>query len=516
MFRLNLQKLFLLLTVLAVLFTFANSYYTTYQVQKQRLIDSTLEANRVYAAKLAETTNNSLESSQKQLAYSAAVLAKDFTNEALLNEEVKRLFQQSNYFNSVSIVNSKAIVAAIFPLTIPVKGNTLSDGARQSFNTRKPLVTDPFIAPTGRYLASVSHPIYHENGDYLGYIAGTIYLNQDNMFFKLLGQHPYNDGSYLYVVSRQREIIYHHDQHRIGQHIENNPVLNAAVDGQWGSSIVVNSLGIPMIAGYAHIERAGWGIVAQRPFENSMAELDIQLMEVVLRSLPILLLTLLLIWLASRYITKPLQALADHAKDMDKSDAEHNINQIKAWYFEAFELKQATLRGLSTLNSKIYQLNEDSYTDPLTQLYNRRGLESVLSQWEEQKLSFAIIALDIDHFKLVNDTFGHDVGDEVLQNLSAIIRRSSNTKAILCRNGGEEFLILLPATSPHLAYRHAEKVRIEIAAFNMPTAGKITVSLGISFWDADSDNSIKTALKTADTALYQAKRQGRNCSVIAE
>lgn len=515
MFRLDLQRLFLLLTTAAVLLTFANSYHVTYQVQKQLLISSTLEANRVYAAKLAETTNNFLQSAQKQLAYSANILATDFANDALLESEVERLYQQSDFFNSVSIINSKAIITTVFPITVPVKGLLLPAEARQSFNTRQPLVTDPFLSPSGSYLVSISHPIYGKNGEYLGYIAGTIYLHQNNVFFNLLGQHPYNDGSYIYVVDRHKEIIYHLNKNRIGERIQGNSVLDASIAGKWGSDTVVNSLGIPMLAGYAHIERASWGVVTQRPFASVMAELDVQLTEVVLRSLPILLLTLLSIWLASRYITTPLQALARHASDMDKSDAEHSIHHIKAWYFEVYELKRAILRGLGTLNSKIHQLNTDSNTDPLTHLYNRRGLEKILEQWQERKRSFAVIALDIDHFKIINDTFGHDVGDEVLQHLCQLMKESADTEAIICRSGGEEFLILLPVTPLYLAHKYAEHLRKQIAGYEMPTTGNITISLGVSHWDANGNDSIKIALKTADIALYQAKRQGRNCSVVA-
>ncbi len=514
LFRLDLQRLFLLLTIAAVLLTFANSYYVTYQVQKQLLIDSTLEANRVYAAKLAETTNNFLQNAQKQLAYSANILSTDFDNEALLESEGKRLYQQSSFFNSVSIINSKAIITTVFPLTVPVKGLLLPTEARQSFNTRKPIVADPFLSPSGSYLVSISHPIYTKNREYLGYIAGTIYLHQNNVFFNLLGQHPYSDGSYIYVVDRHKEIIYHLHKNRIGDHVQNNPVLDASINGQSGSARVVNSLGISMLAGYAHIERAGWGVVTQRPFDSVMAELDVQLTEVIWKSLPVLLLTFIAIWIANRFITAPLQALAHQASNMHDKDAEHNILSIKSWYFEVYELKRAILSGLASLNQKINQLNIDTNTDPLTGLYNRRSLDQILEQWREMKQSFAVIALDIDHFKVVNDLFGHDVGDEVLKQLSQIMKETCDKNAIIFRNGGEEFLILLPSTKQSVAQLFADKLRIKIARHEMPIADNITVSLGISYWDSNSNDTIKITLKKADIALYQAKRQGRNCSIV--
>ncbi|RBP80515.1 GGDEF domain-containing protein [Marinomonas rhizomae] len=514
MFRLDLQRLFLLLTTAAVLLTFANSYYVTYQVQKQLLIDSTLEANRVYAAKLAETTNNFLQNAQKQLAYSAKILSTDFDNESLRESETERLYQQSSFFNSVSIINSKAIITTVFPKTIPIKGLLLPENNRNPFNARKPLVSNPMVAPTGSYLMSISHPIFGMNEKYLGFITGSIYLHQNNVFFKLLSQHSYIDGSYIYVVDQNKELIYHINKKRIGEQIEGNHVIDSVIIGTSGSDKVVNSLGIPMLAGFAYIKRSGWGVVAQRPLENVMAELDVQLTEVVLKSLPLLFLILTIVLIASRYITKPLKALASQANHMYQNDAEQNILNIKSWYFEVHELKRAILSGLGTLKHKINQLNKDTNTDPLTGLYNRRSLDQLLEQWRELKQSFAVIAVDIDHFKVVNDLYGHDVGDEVLKHLSLLMKENCNENYIAFRNGGEEFLILLPSTKQADAHFFAEKLRVKIAQYNMPIAGNITVSLGISYWDSNSNDTIKITLKKADIALYQAKRQGRNCSIL--
>lgn len=395
-----------------------------------------------------------------------------------------------------------------------MKGLLLPLENRQSFDARKPLVSNPIIAPTGSYLVSISHPIFSKNEQYQGFITGTIHLNKDNIFFSLLGQHSYNDGSYIYVVDQKKELIYHINKKRIGEQIEGNHVIDSVITGQSGSASVVNSLGTPMLAGFAYIERSGWGVVAQRPLANIMAELDIQLTDVVLKSLPLLILILATILVASRYITAPLRALATHVNDMDKKGAEHDILTIKSWYFEVHELKRAILIGLGALNHKINQLNIDTNTDPLTGLYNRRSLDQLLEQWREIKQSFAVIALDIDHFKVINDLYGHDVGDDVLKQLSWLMKEKCDESAVIFRNGGEEFLILLPSTKQSAAHRFAEQLRLKIAQYEMPSAGNITVSLGISLWDSHSNDTIKIALKKADIALYQAKRQGRNCSIV--
>ncbi|QUX95573.1 hypothetical protein C0J08_09160 [Marinomonas sp. CT5] len=269
-----------------------------------------------------------------------------------------------------------------------------------------------------------------------------------------------------------------------------------------------------MLAGFAYVDKSGWGIIAQRPIEKIMDELDVQLTNVVLESLPLLVLILAAILIASRYITAPLKALASQANSMHQHDAEHSILAIKSWYFEVQELKRAILSGLGVLNNKINQLNIDTNTDPLTGLYNRRSLEQILEEWWNIKKSFAVIALDIDYFKIINDMHGHDVGDEVLKELSNIMQNNSGKNSIIFRIGGEEFLILLPLTKLSTAHRFADNLRSTIAQNEMPVVDHITVSLGISYWDSNSNDTIKMAIKKADIALYQAKSQGRNCSIV--
>ncbi|HYQ37774.1 MAG TPA: GGDEF domain-containing protein, partial [Pseudomonas sp.] len=170
--------------------------------------------------------------------------------------------------------------------------------------------------------------------------------------------------------------------------------------------------------------------------------------------------------------------------------------------------------GVELLHRKIGKLREDAQTDPLTGLCNRRGLELTLDLWKLENRPFAVLALDIDHFKQVNDRFGHAAGDQVLQRLARLMRICSRDNDLLCRVGGEEFLMLLADASPASAERVAERLRRQVEMATIEPVGHITVSLGVAHWPTHAGDML-SALRVADDMLYAAKQAGRNCVVVA-
>lgn len=513
--KIDLRSLILALAVISVMATLSNSFYATYEAQRALLISNTLDANRVYAAKLAEMTSTMLQSGQSQLAYSAALLAPAMKDDSTLLSEVRRLQQQTATFNSVAVVNADAVVVAVYPDTLQVKGVRLtSQSARLSITTRQPVITDPFVSLSGNYLISISYPIFDKEQVYLGYVAGTIYLQSHNMLSGILGQHYYQDGSSLYVVDRNRTRIYHPDSARVGEKIRDNGVVDKVLSGEEGALALTDETGTEMLAGFAPIPQTHWGVVAQRPRAATLAGLDQQMMHVLLKIIPINLLILLFIWISAIFISRPLWQLAHKAKLMDQQESLKNIARIRVWYFEAAQLKQAMLKGLGLLNTRITQLHNDSHTDAMTGLFNRRGMQQVLDSYQALGQPLAVIALDIDHFKQINDGFGHDVGDQVLAALAALMQQGARQADAVCRSGGEEFLVLLPGLPLPLAFEIAERLRQRVAAHPMPGAGHITISLGVAHWPG-SDDDLNAVLKQADKALYEAKRRGRNRTVLA-
>jgi diguanylate cyclase (GGDEF)-like protein len=169
------------------------------------------------------------------------------------------------------------------------------------------------------------------------------------------------------------------------------------------------------------------------------------------------------------------------------------------------------------------KLHDQSIRDPLTGLYNRRFLEATLEQElhrsSRHHTGLGVIMADIDKFKLFNDSFGHTAGDIVLKEVGALLRRSVRTEDIVCRYGGEEFLIVLPDTTLESVRERAETMREAIANLELQHAGhalgKITVSLGLSF-SQDGVLAPDILLRYADEALYESKRRGCNCVSLSD
>jgi two-component system, cell cycle response regulator len=155
--------------------------------------------------------------------------------------------------------------------------------------------------------------------------------------------------------------------------------------------------------------------------------------------------------------------------------------------------------------------------DELTGLYNRRyfdrHLSLMLDKAREQERDMAVMLIDMDFFKSVNDNHGHDIGDAVLKEFSQRLRRNIRGVDLACRFGGEEFVVLMPDTDFRQAQSVAERVRIAVAERGFETSGPrpltVTCSVGVALNEHEIDTP-EMILKRADVALYRAKREGRN------
>jgi two-component system cell cycle response regulator len=180
-------------------------------------------------------------------------------------------------------------------------------------------------------------------------------------------------------------------------------------------------------------------------------------------------------------------------------------------------------RYTERLRDNVQQSIEMAITDALTGLYNRRYMEAHLTALVEQAAArgkpLTALVLDIDYFKSINDTHGHDAGDDVLREFATRVRKSIRGIDLACRFGGEEFVIIMPETDMGVATIVAERLRRRIASEPFPiqqgaSSIEVTISIGISALDASDDNA-SAILKRADQALYRAKRDGRN-RVVAD
>lgn len=510
----NLKSLIVFLAFFVALITLVNGFYASYKAQRSQLITQALDTNEAYAQKLASTTDNFLDAAHEQLAFAATILGSDFADTALLTREAERLHLQTKSFNSVAITNAKGVVMATSPNTLGLVGSMLTTGgAPEALQTKEPRVSAPYLSVAGNYLVLISNPIFAPSGEYLGYIGGSIYLKKPSILNELLGEHYHKDGSYIYVVDKNRQFLYHPDSERVGQYTDGLIATLSVQDNTSGSVHAVNSQGIDMLAGFAPVKTADWRIVAQRPVTATLNPLDDLMQNVIYRTLPLALLTFIFIWFLASFISRPLHQLADTAARIDTPNARANLTKIKSWYFEVHELRQAMLKGLGIVSNQISQLKQDAATDPLTGALNRRSLQLLLEQLEQENIPFSILAVDIDHFKKVNDTFGHAAGDTALVELTQVMHQVSREQDIVARTGGEEFLLVLPNTPLDIAQIIAERIRSRVEHLHIEPIGSIKVSIGIASRLA-SNQSTEDTLAQADEALYQAKNQGRNRCVV--
>jgi diguanylate cyclase (GGDEF)-like protein len=175
--------------------------------------------------------------------------------------------------------------------------------------------------------------------------------------------------------------------------------------------------------------------------------------------------------------------------------------------------KQAAAPIAATID--VETLERLAVTDPLTGLANRRGGErsvaSEISRARRQRTALSCIFIDIDNFKRINDTFGHQAGDRLLRDMSDLLRHTLRAYDILVRWGGEEFLLILPGVTLDQARRLAERIRAAVERLDTQGLGPVTISAGTAALDASYD--FETMLMAADRRLYEAKSSGRNTVV---
>lgn len=199
---------------------------------------------------------------------------------------------------------------------------------------------------------------------------------------------------------------------------------------------------------------------------------------------------------------------AQHAQDPDRGNA------------ELTRLNNQLLTMQRELEKKNQELERLAYFDTLTGLLNRRAILEKLGEWLQQVKryggSLSVIMVDIDHFKRVNDTFGHRTGDRALAEIAGLMRRSIRKTDFCGRYGGEEFLVVLPRTGGTGAAALAERMRAAVSGTPMHAADghpfTLTASFGASECCQDDDED--SLVGRADRALYRAKDKGRNRSEI--
>lgn len=221
----------------------------------------------------------------------------------------------------------------------------------------------------------------------------------------------------------------------------------------------------------------------------------------------------------SKKIINPLKVLRQQTAEIIKGESvfpgiyqypDNEIGEI------ASDIAQLTKNELYRKNKQLSELNKEleklSTTDKLTGLPNRRKIEDELEKtfflWERYRRPFTLLMIDIDDFKKINDSYGHQVGDVVLAELGRIFRKILRNTDVPSRWGGEEFLILCPEIGRDEGIKVAEKIRCAVEDHDFGLGERVTVSVGVC--EAKDNMSLNELLKEVDDRMYEAKRSGKN------
>ncbi|OTG81074.1 sensor domain-containing diguanylate cyclase [Acinetobacter sp. ANC 4648] len=510
--KLNLRKLILFLAIFCVIILFTASLFVNYYIQKKQLIDISLSVNKEYASKIAHNTNSQFQMILKELSYSANLLGDSFDKTQFVQSEVDRLKFQSNFFNSVIVSDKNGKILNYAPSQIALNKDVINTtlGFQQSIKTKNTVITSPYYSIRNNLIVFISQPIFDKDKNYLGFIGGAIYLKDPNIVNELLtSKYGYKD-SYMYVLDNSRKIIFHPNKDRIGTLAENNTGLDFMTSNDSGQIRLTNSQGVDNLAGFAKVECTNWIVVSQQPTNKLLEKIPNLIYKIIAYMFVFYLLVFFIIWRISDLISTPLNRLATIASNLNKPDIDKQIKNVDPWYFEVRNFKRSLLQSSYNFKRKISTLNHYINTDPLTGLYNRRGMELHIDQLMKSKVPFAIIAIDIDHFKKINDQYGHEQGDLVLKITAQRIKDNFRDIDFCCRVGGEEFIIISPIHNQKLSLNIAERVREILEKSPIDDIPAVTISMGIAHWPQTSTD-INKVFRIADEYLYKAKTEGRNC-----
>jgi diguanylate cyclase (GGDEF)-like protein len=218
-------------------------------------------------------------------------------------------------------------------------------------------------------------------------------------------------------------------------------------------------------------------------------------------------------------VSRPILQIHERAMSISNGDLDHpplavesddEISDLKC----AINRMEKSLRERSAIEDALTSVRLEVKRDHLTRVFNRIGLEEMLQREHARYLRsqepYSVLMIDLDHFKKINDTYGHLVGDEVLKAVAKRIAMILRTEDVLGRFGGEEFLVIAPGSTLSDAEAIAERLRATVAISPVVSKVSVTVSIGVSSTETGPCDS--TALvRSADEALYEAKRNGRNC-----
>ncbi|KAA9003950.1 GGDEF domain-containing protein [Paenibacillus spiritus] len=514
--RVSLTTLLTLLVLVSTVFSSLILLAATYQSKKQSLINATLTINASNSEKMAFTMSRLFRSMEETLKSAASGIGREPADNEVIRRHLELARSSSGHFNSLVLINTEGVIQAAAPINLKAEGSKVPLLIQQTAAVQllEPFVSRPLFSPLAeRLIVYMSYPVYDKNGIYAGAVGGSIYLDQDNVLSLLFGAGRERDGSYSYVVGTEGELLFYPDNKRLGTSAGEGELIQRLKNLQSGQMKTLDPDGQEVLAGYSSVQANGWGIVVVSPMSLVYEQLNGSIRdELKSMILPYALLAAAVVWCARRLV-RPLVLLANLVGRIGDEHLEvpgRRVHLIR----EADLLARALRVAIRNVRRQREELTHAAMTDPLTGLVNRRVMEASMEQWMDLQIPFSLIALDVDKFKDINDAYGHQTGDAVLQLVAGRMSSMVRPGDICCRYGGEEFVILLRGTGGTEAYEVAERIRRSIGESKDGQAVPVTVSQGIAEYPLHAETGDEL-FRQADAALYSAKDAGRNRTVRA-
>ena len=434
-------------------------------------------------------------------------------------------FKEKTNFTDLIFVNKEGIVQVDTVTEYSKNGVSVDVNDRKYFQvakkTKQPYITDILISKvTKQPIIAFASPILNAQQQFNGVVFGAVNLDIIN---QLLQESRVGFLGHAYIIDQEGTMLSefnNKEQRSSGNYLVDDHILNAALKNKTsGLKLYKDANNKWVLAKSKPINGGKWFVISEiglleayKPLINRILWITICL---VVGSFFMIKMMLHL----SKRIEEPIQQLLTGVRKVEQGFYEYQINdQQLTPYAQEFQELCASFNEMSDkVRKDTILLKELSITCQLTKLYNRRYLieqgELVFQKCVEEQHHCSCIAIDIDFFKKVNDTYGHLIGDEVLKHVANIITNSVRKIDIVTRYGGEEFVILSPNTTLESAVKIAERVRqhVEDHPYTADFEINVTVSIGIAgYGDSENVSTFYELLDKADQALYIAKESGRN------
>lgn len=513
--------------ILVVIASGIARYYVLTNFLHEDLTEVAAEQQSTIASYLAQDINHRIMERRHFLEQLAAALPPELMAQpeklhAWLRErqELQPLFSQGLF-----VTDPNGVIVIDYPASIGRMG--LSISGYPDFHLAKGgkfIIGEPLVSPASQQaIMPMMAPLRDGSGKFIGVLGGTTALTAPGFLDHLQQARLGDSGSFILVSPARRLIIAANDPNTVLKPLPQvgvDALLDKAVTGYRGTGIGSNG-SVEEIKAIAAVPSTGWFVAVRLPVSAALPTVEHVQAFILRGGVAQALVIFLLVVLVVVWFFQPLRRAADQAERMTRGDLPLTPLPV-ARDDEVGHLTMAFNRLLSRLKVHQSELQHQAHHDILTGLPNRVMLadrmQQAIAHANRDRTGVALLFLDLDGFKPINDTLGHKAGDQVLQEITQRLLRVARHSDTLARVGGDEFVLLATDLGTPLAHgvrALAEKcISIVAEPLKLPQGDyKLGVSIGIAVCDQDCDPEL--LLQAADKAMYDAKNKGRGCYVIA-